>query len=190
MRAYTLERTPSDPDQFWFLEHDSVYTLGLNGDPRHLLVPTECPVIKTDRGGQITWHGPGQLIVYTLLDLLRLGIGIRSAIFTLETTVIRLLAQFGIDAHRMAGAPGVYVNQEKIASIGLKVTRGCCYHGLALNVCPLLDSFLTINPCGYENLSMTSLEALGIQSEPAQIAPALAAEFVSLLYPDSPNRLL
>lgn len=190
MRAYTLNRRSSDPDQFWFLEHDSVYTLGLNGDPRHLLAPTDCPVIKTDRGGQVTWHGPGQLIVYTLLDLQRLGIGIRTAIHILESTVIRLLNQFGIHAHRLEGAPGVYVQQEKIASVGLKVTRGLCYHGLALNVCPRLHAFSVINPCGYENLSMTSLEALGIQSEPATIAPALAAEFVSILYSDSPNRHL
>ena len=182
MRSFTLERTPLDPDEFWFLEHTPVYTQGLNGNPIHVRHQTEVPVIRTDRGGQITWHGPGQLISYTLLDLQRLGIGIRTAVQALESAAISLLLQFGIHAHLLPGAPGVYVNQQKIASIGLKVTRGCCYHGIALNVCPDLIHFDSINPCGYENLSMTSLLNLGVNTTPTQIAPAFAAELLSSLY--------
>jgi len=174
MRDYTRQRGADSCDHLWFLEHTSVYTLGLNADPRHLLGHAMDPVIRSDRGGQITWHGPGQLMIYTILDLRRNNIGIKRMIQTLEHIVIDLMAQFGIKATRREGAPGVYVDQKKLASVGLKVSRGCCYHGLALNVNADLRHFDLINPCGYEGLLMTSLHQLGIETKPQAVAPALS----------------
>ena len=174
MRDYTRHRDAQSNDYLWFLEHASVYTLGLNGDVRHLLGHSMDPVIRSDRGGQITWHGPGQLMIYTLLDLRRHNLGIKQMIQTLELMIIDLMAQFGIKATTREGAPGVYVDQKKLASVGLKVTRGCSYHGIGLNVNADLRHFDLINPCGYEGLSMTSLQHLGIHTHPEALTSCLS----------------
>ena len=162
MKAFVDARGPQTADELWLLEHDPVYTLGLAGDLRHLLNPGTTPVVKTDRGGQVTWHGPGQLVAYTLLDLKRRGLGPRELVRLLEEAVIRTLAAVGIAGQRRPRAPGVYVGAAKIASLGLRIRRNCSYHGLALNVAPDLAPFRGINPCGYEGLAVTSLAALGI----------------------------
>lgn len=181
MRELTATRTAEAPDEFWLLEHPAIYTLGLNGDPRHLLADTELPVIRTDRGGQITWHGPGQLVIYTLIDLNRRGIGIRRLVNGLETAVIGLLKTYGITANALDHAPGVYVEGGKIASVGLRVRRGCSYHGLSLNVNPDLRHFSRINPCGQAGLAMTSLEQLGIDTSVDEVGTPLAAALMKNL---------
>lgn len=163
MREFTSLRTSDTPDELWILEHDPVYTLGLAGDLKHLLNPGDTPVVKTDRGGQITWHGPGQLVVYVLCDLRRLNLGPREMVRKIEAAVIATLGGMDIDAERRPGAPGVYVGPAKIASLGLRIRNGCSYHGLALNVNCELAPFAGINPCGYAGLAVTSLAALGVQ---------------------------
>jgi lipoyl(octanoyl) transferase len=189
MRDLTATRSADAPDEFWLLEHPSVYTLGLNGDPRHLLADTELPVIRTDRGGQITWHGPGQLVVYTLIDLNRRGIGIRRLVSSLETAVIGLLKTYGVTATALDHAPGVYVEGSKIASVGLRVKRGCSYHGLSFNVNPDLRHFSRINPCGHAGLGVTSLEQLGIVTTVDEVGtPLTTALMKSLGY--SPDDLI
>lgn len=157
MREYTDVRTPTDPDEFWFLEHPSVFTQGQAGKAEHLLAPGEIPVLHTDRGGQVTWHGPGQCVVYLLLDLRRLGIGVRELVDRIEASVVALLAEYGIEGKPRREAPGVYVDGAKIASLGLRVRRGCSYHGLAFNVDPDLEPFRRINPCGHAGLAVTRL---------------------------------
>lgn len=157
MRAFTDQRKSETPDELWLLEHPPVYTQGLAGKPEHVLDTGDIPVIQTDRGGQITYHGPGQLVVYPLLDLDRLGLGIRSLVATLETVTIKVLAEFGISGHRKEGAPGVFVGGAKIASIGMKVRRGCTFHGLACNIGMDLAPFARINPCGFAGQPMTRL---------------------------------
>ena len=164
MRDFTNRRTADTPDELWLLEHDPVYTLGLAGDLRHLLNPTDTPVVKTDRGGQITWHGPGQLVAYVLCDLRRLNLGPREMVRKIEASLIATLAGLGIDAERRAGAPGVYVGPAKIAALGLRIRNGCSYHGLSLNVNCELTPFAGINPCGYAGLAVTSLAALGVHT--------------------------
>ena len=181
MRAFTLGREESTPDEVWLLTHPALYSLGLNGDPKHIIGQPQYPIIHTDRGGQVTWHGPGQLIIYTLVDLKRMGFGIRAYVSLLEETVIRLLGQYGIKAASRPEAPGVYVDGDKIASIGLKVTQGRCYHGLSLNVNPDLLPFTQINPCGYEGLRVTSLEKLGIKTTVDEIGPAAITSFLTLV---------
>lgn len=157
MQSFTRARQPDTPDEFWVLSHRPVFTQGLNGQPRHVLDPGNIPVISTDRGGQVTYHGPGQLIVYTLVDLKRSGIGVREWVTALEQVVMDYLAGFGVHAERLQGAPGVYVNGAKIAALGLKVRQGRCYHGLSLNLDVDLEPFARINPCGMENLAVTDL---------------------------------
>jgi lipoyl(octanoyl) transferase len=157
MQDYTNTRNASSPDQLWLLEHPPVFTLGQAGKTEHLLDPGDIPVIKTDRGGQVTYHGPGQLIAYLLLDLRRAHIGIRTLVSHLEQTVISLLAEYGITAAARRDAPGVYIAERKIASLGLRVRRGCSFHGLSLNVDMDLAPFKRINPCGYPGLSVTQL---------------------------------
>jgi lipoyl(octanoyl) transferase len=174
MRRYTDERDAASPDQLWLLEHPSVYTLGRNGSPEHILRDTGTPVIQSDRGGQVTWHGPGQLIAYVLLDLNRLELGIRTVVHRLEGAVIGLLAQYGLTASARADAPGVYIDGQKIASIGLRVRRGCSYHGISLNINPALAHFAHINPCGMPGLPVTSLVQQGIAVTTPECAPALA----------------
>ena len=181
MRQLTSGRDASTPDEFWLLEHPSVYTLGLNGDPRHLLEPSATPLIQTDRGGQITWHGPGQLVAYTLIDLQRLNIGIKRLVHGLEQAVITLLGQYGLSVEARPDAPGVYVNDAKIASVGLRVSRGCSYHGLSLNVNPDLSFFDRINTCGHPGLTVTSLARLGINMQAVELAPALALAIMDTL---------
>ncbi|MDT8448739.1 MAG: lipoyl(octanoyl) transferase LipB [Wenzhouxiangellaceae bacterium] len=157
MREFTDVRGPDTPDELWLLEHPPVYTQGLAGKPEHVLNPGAIPVVQTDRGGQVTYHGPGQLVAYPLLDLKRLGLGIRGLVARLEQVVIDLLAESGPVAERRAGAPGVYVGGAKIASIGMKVRRGCTFHGLAFNVDLDLEPFARINPCGYAGQPVTRL---------------------------------
>ncbi len=181
MRSFTNNRGPSTVDEIWLLEHDPVFTLGLNGSTEHLLVKTQTPIVRTDRGGQVTWHGPGQLMVYTLLDLNRMGIGIKTLVFRLEQAVIQTLKHYGIKADVVPGAPGVYVEGRKIASIGLRVKKGFSYHGLSLNVCNDLSPFKSINPCGYENLEMTSLIELGLPTSLASASMALLNNLLNAL---------
>ena len=161
MQRFTEERTAATPDEIWFLEHPPVFTLGANASRAHLIAPGDIPVVHIDRGGQVTYHGPGQLVVYPLIDLKRLGLGIRDFVTALERAVIGLAAQFGITAEGRRSAPGVYVTGEKLASVGVRVRRNGSYHGLALNVALDLEPFLRINPCGYQGLRMTQLGALG-----------------------------
>ena len=174
MRDFTASRGPETPDELWLLQHPPVYTLGLNTNPAHLLAAGSIPVIQTDRGGQVTYHGPGQLVVYLLLDLQRAGLGIRKVVCALENAVIALAATHGITASGRRDAPGVYVEGTKLASIGLRVRRGCTYHGLALNVTTNLAPFAGINPCGYPGLAVTSLQQLGVTTEPGQTGMTLA----------------
>lgn len=185
MKTFVDRRDAATPDELWLLEHDAVYTLGLAGDPRHLLNPAGIPVVKTDRGGQVTWHGPGQLVAYVLLDMKRRGLGPRELVRLLEEAVIRTLAGEGITAARRPGAPGVYVGPAKIASLGLRIRRGCSYHGLALNVAPDLAAFRGINPCGYEGLAVTSLAALGVSRSTPVIAESLTQVLATLLGADA-----
>lgn len=175
MQSFTATRGPDTPDELWLLQHPPVYTFGLNTNPDHLLSAGTIPVVQTDRGGQVTYHGPGQLVVYVLVDLQRAGIGIRQLVCALEETVIRLAAGYGITATARREAPGVYVAGAKLASIGLRVRRGCSYHGLALNVAPDLAPFAGINPCGFPGLAVTSLAVLGGPSSPAEVGAAFAA---------------
>ena len=175
MRDFTASRGPETPDELWLLEHPPVYTLGLNTNPAHLLSAGNVPVVQTDRGGQVTYHGPGQLVAYLLLDLQRAGLGIRKVVCALENSVIALAASHGITASGRREAPGVYVDGAKLASIGLRVRRACTYHGLALNVAMDLAPFRGINPCGYPGMAVTSLEMLGVATDPVQIGGSLAA---------------
>ena len=181
MTRFTRERDASTQDQIWFLTHPEVLTLGIQGDATHILNAGSLPVIRTDRGGQVTWHGPGQLIVYPLIDLHRRKLGIRDFVTRLENAIIDFLAQYGIVASADPKAPGVYVQARKIASVGLKVTKGRSYHGLSLNVNPDLSSFLRINPCGYPNLEMTSLSECGVITTTDQVIPGLAASLLNHL---------
>ncbi len=155
MQAFTAARTPNTPDELWLLEHPPVYTLGQAGKAEHLIRGTAIPLIRIDRGGQITYHGPGQLVLYTLVDLRRRGYGIRELVSRMEQAVIDLLAEQGVVGERRSGAPGVYVNHAKIAALGLRVKQGCTYHGLALNVDMDLTPFDGINPCGFPGLAIT-----------------------------------
>ncbi len=162
MQRFTESRTAETPDEIWLLEHPPVFTQGMNGKAEHLLAPGEIPVVQVDRGGQVTYHGPGQLVVYLLLDLRRRKLGVRHVVTAMEQAVIDLLGDDGIAAVARQDAPGVYVEGSKVASLGLRVRRGCSYHGLSLNVDMDLEPFSRINPCGYRGLAVTQLRALGI----------------------------
>jgi lipoyl(octanoyl) transferase len=157
MQSFTQSRQPDTPDAFWILSHQPVFTQGLNGQPQHVLDAGDIPVVPTDRGGQVTYHGPGQLVVYTLVDLKRAGVGVREWVTALEQVVIDYLTEFSVRADRLSGAPGVYVDGAKIAALGLKVRQGRCYHGLSLNLDVDLTPFARINPCGMANLPVTDL---------------------------------
>ncbi|MES9970851.1 MAG: lipoyl(octanoyl) transferase LipB [Candidatus Thiodiazotropha sp.] len=165
MREYTNRRTAASPDQLWLLEHPALFTLGQAGKIEHILDPGEIPVIKSDRGGQVTYHGPGQLIAYLLLDLRRARIGIRTLVTHLEEAVIALLREYRIEAAARRDAPGVYIADSKVASLGLRVRRGCTYHGLSLNVDMDLSPFKRINPCGYPDLDVTQLAEQKIETD-------------------------
>ena len=174
MQDFTDARDAETPDELWFLEHDPVFTQGLNGKSEHLIATGDIPVVGIDRGGQVTYHGPGQLVMYALVDLRRRGIGVRELVVALEDSVIALAARHGIAAAGRREAPGVYVDGRKLASIGLRVRRGCSYHGLALNVDMDLEPFRRINPCGMAGLAMTQLAAEGATLDVAAAATALA----------------
>jgi lipoyl(octanoyl) transferase len=157
MQHFTAQRTADTPDEIWLLEHDPVFTLGLAGKPEHLLRDTGVPLVKIDRGGQITYHGPGQLIAYLLLDLRRHPYKVRELVTRMEQTIIDLLAGYGVSAERRRGAPGVYVADAKIAALGLRVKNSCSYHGLSLNIDMDLSPYQAINPCGYEGMAVCQL---------------------------------
>jgi lipoyl(octanoyl) transferase len=173
MQEFTARRDADTPDEIWLLEHPPVFTLGQGGKSEHVLAPTDLPVIRVDRGGQVTYHGPGQVVVYVLLDLGRRGYGVKELVRRMEQAVIDLLADHGVVGARMAGAPGVYVGGAKIAALGLRVRRGCTYHGLAFNVDMDLAPFAAINPCGYPGMAVTQTRDLGIAGGAQEIGEAL-----------------
>ncbi len=165
MQRLTDERTLETADEIWFTEHPPVFTLGLNASREHVLAAGDIPVVQIDRGGQVTYHGPGMLMIYPLIDLKRLGLGVRDLVTALEQSVVDLAASYGIEARARPEAPGVYVAETKLASVGLRIRRGASYHGMALNVDVDLEPFLRINPCGYAGLQMTDLATLGGDSD-------------------------
>lgn len=177
MQRFTAERAADSLDEIWLLEHEPVFTLGMNADRRHVLAPGDIPVLQIDRGGQVTYHAPGQLVVYPLLDIRRSRLGVRALVSALEGSVIDYVAPFGIRAQCRSDAPGVYVEGRKLASVGLRIRRAGSYHGLAFNIDMDLEPFARINPCGYAGLEMTQLAALG---GPQDVA-AVAADFAPVL---------
>jgi lipoyl(octanoyl) transferase len=164
MQQFTDSRSSQTPDEIWFTEHPPVFTLGLNASREHLLAPGNIPVIQVDRGGQVTYHGPGQLMIYPMIDIKRARLGVRDLVTALERTVIDLAAEYGIEATCRKDAPGVYVEGRKFASVGLRVRRGASYHGMALNIDVDLEPFSRINPCGFSDLEVTDLKSLGINA--------------------------
>jgi lipoyl(octanoyl) transferase len=189
MKAFTTARSAATPDELWLVEHPPVYTLGVAGRAEHLLAPGTIPVVASDRGGQVTYHGPGQVVIYTLVDLRRLGIFVRELVFRIEQSVLQVLEGYGIDGQRVRGAPGVYVRcaaaagaateerfagLAKIAALGIKVHRGCAYHGVALNVATDLAAFAAIDPCGYRGLATVDLATLGVHTDWRTCAGRLA----------------
>jgi lipoyl(octanoyl) transferase len=193
MRDFTARRTAASDDELWLVEHPPVFTLGQAGRREHLLTDTPIPVVQTDRGGQITYHGPGQVVVYPLVDLRRLGIFVKELVFRIEQSVIQTLAKFDVDARRVPGAPGVYVpwsdgpasgefaGLAKIAALGIKISRGRSYHGVALNVAMDLTPFSLINPCGYAGLPAIDLATIGVSACPAEVSAKLAERLVAHL---------
>lgn len=205
MRTYTQKRDANTPDSLWLCEHPPVFTLGLAGKLDHLLAPGSIPVVQSDRGGQVTYHGPGQVLAYALLDLHRLGIFVKEYVYRLEEAAIRTLALYDIVGHRIAGAPGIYIRTKapfshailprgdektpsfeglsKIGALGVKVSRGYCYHGLSLNVAMDLEPFSRINPCGYAGLATLDMAALGVAANPIEVAQQLASVIQRLFVP-------
>jgi len=178
MQRFTDARTESTGDEIWFTEHPPVFTMGLNASEEHLLAPGDIPVVQIDRGGQVTFHGPGQLMIYPLLDLRRVAMGVRTLVTALEQSVVDLAADFDINAASRADAPGVYVAGDKLASVGLRIRRGCSFHGMALNVDIDLEPFSRINPCGYAELRMTDLKRLGAEIGFDDVWPRLLPHFL------------
>lgn len=203
MRAFTEARTPAAPDQVWVCEHPPVYTQGLAGKPEHVKDARGVPVVQTNRGGQVTFHGPGQVVAYPLIDLRRLNIYVKEYVYRLEQSVIRTLEHFGVTGHRVAGAPGIYVNLAdpfghaaltgpridpfeglgKIAALGIKISRHCTYHGVALNVAMDLQPFDGIDPCGYEGLRTVDLSTIGVRVSWDEVADVLADRLANHLSP-------
>ena len=203
MQAFSAARTPDTPDELWLCEHPPVFTQGLAGQADHLLAPGDIPVVQTNRGGQVTYHGPGQVMAYPLLDLQRRGYFVKAYVYKLEESVIRTLAHFGVTGHRVAGAPGIYVRLDdpfshaalagpmhpgdpfrglgKISALGIKVSRHCSYHGLALNVAMDLEPFARINPCGYAGLQTIDLFTIGVQTTWDEAAQVLAEQLTARL---------
>lgn len=181
MQRFTEERDAATPDELWWVEHPPVFTVGLNGKAEHLLNPGAIDVIQVDRGGQVTYHGPGQVVLYLLVDLRRRGLGVRALVNLMEQAVIALLADHGIAACARQDAPGVYVDGAKIASLGLRVRRGCSYHGLALNVDMDLEPFRRINPCGHPGLAVTQLRDLGVTESQTGVGEKLLVRMVENL---------
>lgn len=178
MKDFTDQRDSNTPDELWITEHDSVFTQGLNGKPEHLLDTGDIPVIQIDRGGQVTYHGPGQLVIYCLLNIARLGFGVRALVTHIENSIIALLADYGLESAARADAPGVYIGDAKIAALGLRVRKGCCYHGLSLNLDMDLTPFSRINPCGFENLQVTQMSDFGIHLDLQQGGQELSAHII------------
>jgi lipoyl(octanoyl) transferase len=182
MQAFTAARTQDTADEIWLVEHPPVYTLGVAGRAQHLpRGRDDIPLVRTNRGGQITYHGPGQVVAYLLLDMKRRGLTVRPLVRLMEAAVIDSLAEYGIIAAGRTEAPGVYVADAKIAALGLRVTRGCCYHGLALNVDMDLSPFNAIDPCGYPGLTVTQLRDLGVTQSPQRVAENVARHLTRLL---------
>ena len=181
MQTFTARRNAETNDEIWLLQHPPVYTQGLAGKPEHLLTTSSIPVVKTDRGGQITYHGPGQIVAYVLFDLKRKGIGVKELVKRIEQSIIDVLAEFEIHAERKIGAPGVYVHGAKIAALGLRVKKGCSFHGLALNVAMDLTPYDAINPCGYAGLQLTDLASLGVRVSINDVMAALSQQLVTQL---------
>ena len=176
MQGFTDARDDATPDELWFVEHDPVFTLGQAGKDEHVLMPGDIPVIHVDRGGQVTYHGPGQIVLYPLLDLKRLGIGVRDYVCRIEQAIIDTLGEWNIGAERKEGAPGVYVNGAKVAALGIRVRRGCTFHGLAFNIAMDLEPFRRINPCGYAGLEVVSMSDLGGPGGMEAVKPVLLAQ--------------
>lgn len=181
MQRFTEERDADTPDEIWFTEHPPVFTLGLNASRAHVLAPGDIPVVQIDRGGQVTYHGPGQLMVYPLMDLKRAGFHVRGLVTALERSVVDLARELGLEAAGRPEAPGVYVEGRKVASIGLRIRRGASYHGMALNVDVDLEPFSRINPCGFQGLEMTDLARLGVGDDLASVAAKLEVHLVQQL---------
>ncbi len=187
MQRFTDTRTPDTADEIWFTEHPPVFTLGLNASREHLIATGDIPVVQIDRGGQVTYHGPGMLMIYPLIDLKRLGLGVRDLVSALEQSVVDLAAGYGIVARARPDAPGVYVAATKVASVGLRIRRGASYHGMALNVRVDLEPFLRINPCGYAGLEMTDLATLGGDSDLDSVREKLLPHFLRHLRLEGAN---
>ncbi|ANG92009.1 lipoyl(octanoyl) transferase LipB [Enterobacteriaceae bacterium 155047] len=181
MHDFTDTRDETSPDEIWLVEHYPVFTQGQAGKAEHVLVPGDIPVIQSDRGGQVTYHGPGQQVMYVLLDLKRRKLGVRELVTLLENTVVDTLAAYGIQAHPRADAPGVYVGDSKICSLGLRIRRGCSFHGLALNINMDLSPFLRINPCGYAGMEMVQMSQWVESVTPDIIQPVLVSKFLARL---------
>ncbi|MGA4563761.1 lipoyl(octanoyl) transferase LipB [Enterobacter hormaechei] len=181
MHEFTDMRDDTTPDEIWLVEHLPVFTQGQAGKAEHLLMTGDIPVIQSDRGGQVTYHGPGQQVMYVLLNLKRRKLGVRELVTLLEQTVVNTLAEYGIDAHPRADAPGVYVGEMKICSLGLRIRKGCSFHGLALNINMDLTPFQRINPCGYAGMEMTQMRQWVDTATPENIRPALLKKFLALL---------
>jgi lipoyl(octanoyl) transferase len=186
MQRFTDQRTVDTSDELWLVQHPPVFTLGQAGRPEHVLAAGSIPVISVDRGGQVTYHGPGQIVAYPLLDLKRLGLGVRALVSRIEEAIIEVLAGYGIQSRARSDAPGVYVGEAKIAALGLRVRRGCCFHGLAFNVDMDLEPFERINPCGYQGLQVTQLSAW-VEAEFEEVQEHLVSSLAkSLGYNDGP----
>lgn len=181
MQRFTDSRDDATQDEIWLVEHPPVFTMGLNASDEHLLAPGDIPVVQIDRGGQVTFHGPGQLMIYPLLDLRRANIGVRPLVTALEQSVVDLAADHDVAAAAKPDAPGVYVHEQKLASVGLRIRRGASFHGMALNVAIDLEPFSRINPCGYSELQMTDLNRLGIDLDLRQTADAFLPHFLRRL---------
>jgi lipoyl(octanoyl) transferase len=181
MQRFVDERAAATRDEIWFLEHPPVFTLGMNSKPEHLLGTGDIPVVQIDRGGQVTYHGPGQLVVYPLLDLDRARLGVRALVEGIERAIVATVAEWGIEAFGRRDAPGVYVGTRKLASVGLRIRKGCSYHGLALNVAMDLEPFRRINPCGYAGLEMTQVRDLGGPADLGVVADVLAPRLLDEL---------
>ena len=179
MQAFTDARDEGTPDELWLVEHEPVFTLGQAGKPEHVLMPGDIPVLHVDRGGQVTYHGPGQIVAYPLLDLKRLKIGVREYVHRIEQAVIDTLAEWNIEGARREGAPGVYVGDAKVAALGIRVRRGCAFHGLAFNIAMDLEPFGRINPCGYEGLRVVAMADLGGPSSLDAVKPVLLEALVT-----------
>lgn len=186
MKTFTERRTPETPDEIWILQHKPVFTQGQAGKPEHLLFTGDIPVVQSDRGGQVTYHGPGQLMGYILVDIKRLGLGPRELVDTIENSIVRLLAEYGIQSQPDKDAPGVYVGKQKIASLGLRIRKGFSFHGLAINVDMDLEPFQRINPCGYAGMEMTQIKHFMDNPDISAVGQKLAAHIQQALsYKDS-----